>query len=148
MMWFFVHHYKWMLSSNAAGVSYNFPFLDPCNRNDLLTKVKSLNDFTIPRSRMNTTLEALLAQREELDRQIAELRAIERTTAITDVLALVDRHTLTKDELFGASGPKIRKAAKSTTLAKYRDPLSSETWDGIGIPPVFMRGRDKKDFRI
>ena len=97
---------------------------------------------------MNTNLEALLAQRDELDRQISELRVIERATAITDVLALVDRHTLTKDELFDASGPKSRKAAQSTTKALYRDPLSNETWDGIGIPPVFMRGRTKKECLI
>lgn len=97
---------------------------------------------------MNTTLEALLAQRDELDRQIAELRATERATALTEVRALVDRHTLTKDELFDASGPKSRKSAKLTTKAKYRDSVSGETWDGIGIPPIFMRGRDKKDFRI
>ena len=97
---------------------------------------------------MNTTFEALMAQRDELDRQIAELRAIERTTAITDVLALVDRHTLTKDELFGVYGRKSRKAAKATTKAKYRDPVSGDTWDGVGIPKVWLRGRDKKDFRI
>lgn len=97
---------------------------------------------------MNTQLEALLAQREELDRQIAELRAIERTTALTDVLTLVDRHTLTKDELFGDSGSKGRKAEKSTAMAKYRDPVSGDTWDGIGIPPIFLRGRNKKDFRV
>ena len=97
---------------------------------------------------MNTKLEALIAQKDELDRQIAELRAIERATAITDVLALVDRHTLTKDELFNPSDPKTRKAGKSATKALYRDPVSGDTWDGVGIPKVWLRGRDKKDFRI
>jgi len=76
---------------------------------------------------MNTKLEALLAQRDELNRQIAELQASERATAIADVLALVDRHTLTKNELFDASGPKSRKATKSTTKALYRDSVSGDT---------------------
>ena len=97
---------------------------------------------------MNTTLEALIAQKDALELRIAELLAIERTKAITEVLALVDRHTLTKIELFGASGYKIRKAAKLASMVKYKDPVSGETWDGKGIPPVFLRGKNKKDFRV
>ena len=133
---------------DAGLLAREWPSSNPCNKFAPPTKVKSLNDFITPPSRMNTKLEALLAQRDELDRQIAELQASERATALTEVRTLVDGHTLTKDELFGASGPTSRKAAKSTTKALYRDPLSSETWDGVGIPPIFLRGRNKKDFRI
>ena len=97
---------------------------------------------------MNTTLEQLIAQKDALELKIAELLAIERTKAITEVLALVDRHTLTKEELFGSSGTKSRKAAKSASEVKYRDPVSGDTWNGLGIPPIFMRGRNKKDFRV
>ena len=97
---------------------------------------------------MNTTLEALIAQKDALELRIAELLAIERTKAITEVLALVDRHTLTKEELFGPSDYKSRKAAKSASEVKYKDPVSGDIWNGKGIPPVFMRGRNKKDFRV
>lgn len=97
---------------------------------------------------MTTTLEELIAQKDALEQKIAELIAIERTKAITEVLALVDRHTLTKEELFGTSNYKSRKAVKSASVVKYKDPTTSETWDGVGIPPIFMRGRDKKDFRV
>jgi len=97
---------------------------------------------------MTTTLEELIVQKAALELKIAELLAIERTKAITEVLALVDRHTLTKEELFGPSDTKSRKVAKSASVAKYKDPATNETWDGVGIPPVFMRGREKKDFRV
>lgn len=97
---------------------------------------------------MNITLEELIAQKDALEHKIAELLAIERTKAITEVLALVDRHTLTKEELFGPSDYKSRKAAKSASEVKYRDPVSGETWDGVGIPKIWMRGRDKKEFRV
>ncbi|NDP63446.1 H-NS family nucleoid-associated regulatory protein [Polaromonas sp.] len=97
---------------------------------------------------MTATLEELIAKKEALEVQISELIAIERTKAITEVLALVDRHTLTKEELFGPSDYKSRNAAKSASEVKYKDPVSGETWNGVGIPPVFLRGRDKKDFRV
>ena len=96
---------------------------------------------------MNTTLAALLAQKDALELQIAELRAIERSKAITEARMLIDRHALRKDDLFDVFKPVRRKTAAQTN-AKYRDPDSGETWDGAGIPPVWMRGRDKKDFRI
>ena len=97
---------------------------------------------------MTTTLEELIAQKDVLELRIAELLAIERTKAIMEVLALVDRHTMTKEELFGPSEYKSRKAAKFASMVKYKDPISGETWDGIGIPKVWMRGRNKKEFRV
>ena len=98
---------------------------------------------------MTTTLEQLLAERETLDQRIKELQSEARKEAITKVLSLIDRHALKAQDLFtSGSASKTRKNSGTKVPAKYRDPETGNEWSGRGIPPVWLRGKDKKDYLI
>lgn len=98
---------------------------------------------------MSNTLQELLAERDVLDQRIKELQTVARQEAITKTLSLIDRHGLRENELF-SSGTSAKKNKNSTTKvpAKYRDPETGSEWSGHGIPPVWLRGKDKKDYLI
>ena len=98
---------------------------------------------------MTTTLEQLLAERESLDQKIKELQAEARKAAISQVLSLIDRHALKAQDLFtSSSASKSRKNSATKVPAKYRDSETGNEWSGRGIPPVWLRGKDKKDYLI
>ena len=98
---------------------------------------------------MTTTLEQLLAERESLDQKIKELKAEARKEAITQVLSLIDRHVLKEQDLFSSgSASKTGKNSGAKVPAKYRDSETGNEWSGRGIPPVWLRGKDKKDYLI
>lgn len=92
---------------------------------------------------------SLLAQREELDRQINQLRAAEREAAIAEVRTRITEFDLTADELFGASrGRRTSPAVGTIVPPKYRNPLTGDTWTGRGKPPVWIRDKNRDDFLI
>lgn len=98
---------------------------------------------------MTTTLEQLLAERESLDQKIKELQAEARKEAINQVLSLIDRHVLKEQDLFSSgSASKTGKNSGAKVPAKYRDSETGNEWSGRGIPPVWLRGKDKKDYLI
>lgn len=98
---------------------------------------------------MSNILQQLLAERDALDQRIKELQDEARQEAISKTLSLIDRHGLKEHELF-SSGTSTRKAKHSATKvpAKYRDTETGDEWSGRGIPPVWLRGKDKKDYLI
>ncbi|ABM39235.1 H-NS histone family protein [Polaromonas naphthalenivorans] len=98
---------------------------------------------------MSNTLQELLAERDALDQRIKELQAEARLEAISNVLSLIDRHGLKENDLF-SSGTSTKKNKYSATKvpAKYRDSETGSEWSGRGIPPVWLRGKDKKDYLI
>jgi DNA-binding protein H-NS len=81
-------------------------------------------------------LENLLAQREEIELQIAEIRAEVRADALERVRNLIRLHGLQVTDVFGreaATKPAARKVAP-----KYRDPATGSTWAGRGRAPLWF----------
>ena len=91
-----------------------------------------------------TTIAELLAQKEAIEQQIAEIRENERADAISRARAIVVEFELTADDLFSSKKIKVKKQAE----AKYQNPETGETWTGRGKPPVWIRNADRDSFRI
>jgi DNA-binding protein H-NS len=75
------------------------------------------------------TLAELLAQKAELERQIAETQRAERATAIAQVRELMAQHGLTLADI-GVRPPAGAPSAgpRNKAPVKYRDPATGQTW--------------------
>ncbi|MFN7152402.1 MAG: H-NS family nucleoid-associated regulatory protein [Acidovorax sp.] len=93
------------------------------------------------------TYKELLAQREALERQIANARASELSEAVSRARGLITEYGLTQEDVFPARSAKTGKA-KGTVAAKYRDPFTGATWTGRGRAPLWIAGRDRTQFAI
>ncbi|MFT3815761.1 MAG: H-NS histone family protein [Acidovorax sp.] len=93
-----------------------------------------------------TTLAALLAQKADLERQIAEARKSETAAAITKARAIVAEYGLVESDVFGKS--RMTPQAPGTVVAKYRDPATGKTWSGRGKAPLWIAGKDRTAFAI
>ncbi|MFC4927811.1 H-NS family nucleoid-associated regulatory protein [Delftia deserti] len=85
----------------------------------------------------------LLAQRAELDAQIAQAQAEAKAQAVAQARALIAEHGLTAADVFPAA-----KIKGSVGTPKYRDPASGATWTGRGKPPNWINGKDRAPFLI
>lgn len=96
-----------------------------------------------------TTLKELIAQREEIEKKIAEVRKNEVSDAIKKVRSLIEEYQLTQQDVFGgAVGAKKVKVAGAKVAAKYRDSATGKEWSGRGLAPKWLQGKDKADFLI
>lgn len=91
----------------------------------------------------------LEAQANELLRQAKELRDAERGNALIEVKAMVAEWNFTADEL----GFKAKSEKRAKLPAKYKNPLTGETWCGRGAMPKWMsgyisNGASKSDYLI
>ena len=88
----------------------------------------------------------LLAQREQLDKQIKEAIAREKIDGITKAKLIIEQYTLSASDLFS------RKAGGKSTgnkvAPKYRNPANGETWTGRGKAPKWIEGRDRSNYLI
>lgn len=93
------------------------------------------------------TLGALKAQRDELDRQINEMKDKLRSEALRDAREKIALFDLTPAEL-GLAGrgrpAKVQQPARASVAPKYRDPESGATWSGRGKPPKWIAGQDDR----
>jgi DNA-binding protein H-NS len=94
------------------------------------------------------TLEDLIAQKAALEKQIEEARKTQLADAIAAAKAIIDKHGLTADDLFGG-----RKAGRAPTMGKkvapkYRDPATGATWTGRGRAPVWLKDKNPADYLI
>lgn len=110
------------------------------------------------------TLQELLAQREELEKQISSTQNAERSDAITKVKALMAEYNLSIEDLQKTTrGPRkdeqhadlsARGSKKGSTVApKYKDPESGATWSGRGLKPKWLQaaiasGKEVADFAL
>ena len=95
------------------------------------------------------TLKELIAQKEALEKQIAETRETELAAAIAQVKALVAAHQLTQSDIFGITrGSKKINVIKAKVAAKYRDPETGKEWSGRGLAPKWLQGKDKSKYLI
>lgn len=93
------------------------------------------------------SLKDLLAQKEALEAEIAQAIKSQKKEAIAQVKELIAEYSLTVSDVFG-SEKKSKSAAKSPVAAKYRDPVSGQTWTGRGRAPKWMDGQDRGKFAI
>jgi DNA-binding protein H-NS len=92
-----------------------------------------------------STLQDLIAQREALDKQIAETKKAARNDAIKRCMELVEAYGLKSEDIFGGAR-KSRSTGK--VPPKYRDPATGKTWTGRGVEPAWIKGKDRARFLI
>ena len=98
---------------------------------------------------MTQSLKDLLAQREALEKAIADARQAEIAGAVTKVRAIVAEYGLTVQDIFpGRGGKSGAKASGAKVAAKYRDPATGQTWTGRGKAPKWIEGKDRAPFAI
>ncbi len=97
-----------------------------------------------------TTLDSLIAQKADIEKQIADLQNQGRLDAIEKARSLVAEFSLTPDDVFGGTRRKSGKGSLAGTkvAAKYRDPESGKTWTGRGMAPKWIAGQDRDAFLI
>lgn len=98
-----------------------------------------------------SSYQELLAQRAELDRQIAAAQRAEKAEAIAAVKKLVADFSLTAEDCGFRQAGKTGKA-KSAVAARFRGP-NGETWSGRGRTPNWLatlegQGQSRERFRI
>lgn len=90
-----------------------------------------------------TSLQELLAQKEALEQQIAQIKKAERADALQNARSLIDTFDLTVDELFGR-----QKSTGKAVAVKFRNPETGETWTGRGRAPRWLEGKNREDFAV
>jgi DNA-binding protein H-NS len=85
------------------------------------------------------TIQELLAQRDALEKQIAEAQRSAKAEAIAKVKALMSEYGLSAADLAvkGSALPKAEGTKK--VAAKYSDPVSGQTWTGRGLKPKWLQ---------
>ena len=93
-------------------------------------------------------LEALIAQRMELEKKIEEMRFHQRDSTLQDIRQKIATFEFSPSELgFGGRG-RPPKRARPGVAPKYRDPETGSTWSGRGKPPKWIAGKDRTEFAI
>ncbi|WP_100378457.1 H-NS family nucleoid-associated regulatory protein [Polynucleobacter brandtiae] len=88
----------------------------------------------------------LLAQREQLDKQIKEAIAHEKADGIAKAKLIIDQYKLTASDLFSRKSGSRDPGGK--VAPKYRNPNTGDTWTGRGKAPKWIEGRDRSSFLI
>jgi len=102
------------------------------------------------------SLQELLAQRANIEKQIADAQREERAGAIAQVRALMAEHGLTAADLTAkSSAPRAAGAPKTggKVAPKFRNASTGETWTGRGLQPKWLKaaiagGAKLEDFAI
>ena len=102
------------------------------------------------------TYQAVRAEIAKLEKQAEELRRNELKTIIAQVRQVVADYGLTAADigLAGARAGRVARktpvrAARSSGVARYRDPKTGQTWTGRGRPPAWIAGaKDREAFLI
>lgn len=94
-----------------------------------------------------STVAQLLAQKAALEAQIEAAQKAHVAEGIAQVKAIIAEYSLTKEDVFGDSAKRGRKASGSVA-PKYKDPISGATWTGRGKAPKWIEGQDRNKFAI
>ncbi|WP_202758240.1 H-NS family nucleoid-associated regulatory protein [Delftia acidovorans] len=92
-----------------------------------------------------TTYKDLLAQKAQLESQIAQAQAEHKAEGVATARALIREHGLTTADVFPRQS---QKTASKVGVAKYRDPATGATWTGRGKPPTWIVGKDRTTYQI
>ncbi|KAA1011722.1 H-NS histone family protein [Paraburkholderia panacisoli] len=90
----------------------------------------------------------LTAELEKLHQEVAAAREKEIAQAIADIKQKVAEYDLTAEELGFKTERKPARKATSTSVARYRNPKTGETWSGRGRSPAWLAGKNRERFLI
>lgn len=96
---------------------------------------------------VSKTYAQLVVELAELDEEIEHARARERVDAIEKVHSLMDTYAIKHRDLVGRNGIRGSYIVK-VLPACYRDPASGKEWSGRGNAPLWIRGKDRRQFVI
>ncbi len=99
-----------------------------------------------------SSLPELMAQKEALEKRIADARRAERAEAIQQIKTLMDQYGLSVADL-SVKGNTGRARKGSKVPAKYRNPASGDSWSGRGLQPKWLKaalsaGRKIDEFKV
>lgn len=90
----------------------------------------------------------LLKQRDEIEKQIQEARQRELAEAVAKVRALIDEYGLSAADVFSRGKSSRSGSAGTKVAAKYKNPVTGETWTGRGKAPKWIQDQDRSKFEI
>ena len=90
----------------------------------------------------------LTAQLNKLHQEVAAAREKEVAQAIADIKQKIAEYDVTAEELGFTSPRKPSRKAASTSVARYRNPKTGETWSGRGRSPGWIAGKNRERFLI
>ena len=110
---------------------------------------------------MAKSLDKVLAQIEQLQRQADALRKKEIAGVVARIQEAIEHYNLTPEELFGSSGSRGRRSGgrneapagrRKTGAAKYQGP-EGQTWTGVGKRPrwfveALQSGKSAEDLLV
>jgi DNA-binding protein H-NS len=89
----------------------------------------------------------LLAQREQLDKQIKEAVQREKADGIAKAKVIIEQYGLNASDLFSRKAAGTR-GPSGKVAPKYRDPATGETWTGRGKAPKWIEGKNRSSYAI
>lgn len=99
------------------------------------------------------TIQELLAQRDALEKQIAEAQRTAKADAIAKVKSLMAEYGLSLSDLTGRATAAAKSEGGKKVAAKYRDAASGLSWSGRGLKPKWLQaalaeGKSLSDFAV
>jgi DNA-binding protein H-NS len=88
----------------------------------------------------------LVAQRDQLDKQIKEAVLREKADGIAKAKLIIEQYNLSASDLFSRKAGSRSPSGK--VAPKYRNPANGDTWTGRGKAPKWIEGRDRAIFLI
>lgn len=85
------------------------------------------------------SVEELAAEREALDKQIAEKQNAQKAVVINQIINVANTYGVTVNEIVDAMGGLVSKRKGSKAKPKYRDPSTGAVWSGRGKSPLWIK---------
>ena len=94
-------------------------------------------------------LDELLEQQQRIQEEIDQIRKEERSEAIKQIKALVDKYQIKSSSIFGRKAAGEESSTPRAKLPpKYRDPETGKTWTGQGREPGWIKGQNREEYLI
>ena len=96
-------------------------------------------------------LDELLEQQQRIQEEIDQIRKEERSEAIKQIKALVDKYQIKSSSIFGrkaANSGEELSTPRAKLPPKYRDPETGKTWTGQGREPSWLKGKNREEYLI
>ena len=97
---------------------------------------------------MNTNLQDLIAQRDQIEKEIGALQEAHKAQALAEVKKLISEYDIQPGDIFPSDKKRASRGASQKLEPKYKDPQTGKTWSGRGLPPAWIRGQDYTKFAI